>query len=88
MYVDWNNAMNRTCFDFLSSIFSKKKEIRNQGDLLRCIDNKTIIYVYLLEAATSSGILKAKQKLDLTFHSDKLGCIKFTKFSKPTMYSA
>ena len=23
--VDWNNAMNRTCFDFLSSIFSKKK---------------------------------------------------------------
>ena len=45
--VDWNNAMNRTYFDFLSSIF-KKKDIRNQGDLLRGIDNKTIIYVYLL----------------------------------------
>ena len=27
------------------------------------------------------GILKAKQKLGVTFNSDKLGCIDFTKFS-------
>ena len=40
------------------------------------------------DAATSSGILKAKQKLGVTFNSDKLGGIDFTKFSKLTMCSA
>ena len=35
---------------------------------------------FLLDAATSSGILKAKQKLGVTFNSDKLGGIDFTKF--------
>ena len=34
---------------------------------------------------TSSGILKAKQKLGRTFNSDKLGGIAFTKISKLTM---
>ena len=44
---------------------------------------------YILDAATSSsGILKAKQKLDRTFNSDKLGGIDFTKISKLTMCSA
>ena len=38
--------------------------------------------------ATSSGILKAKQKLGRTFNSDKLGGIAFTKISKLTMCSA
>ena len=42
----------------------------------------------LVDAATSSGILKAKQKLRRTFNSDKLGGIAFTKFSKLTMCSA
>ena len=28
---------------------------------------------YILDAVTSSGILKAKQKLGVTFNSDKLG---------------
>ena len=37
------------------------------------------IYVYRLDAVTSSGILKAKQKLGVTFNSDKLGGIDFTK---------
>ena len=36
----------------------------------------------------SSGILKAKQKLGVTFNSDKLGGIDFTKFSKLSMCSA
>jgi hypothetical protein len=36
--------------------------------------------LYRIDAATSSGILKAKQKLDVTFNSDKLGGIDFTKF--------
>ena len=44
--------------------------------------------MYLLVAVTSSGILKAKQKLGITFDSDKLGGIDFTKFSKLTMCSA
>jgi hypothetical protein len=35
-----------------------------------------------------SGILKEKQKLGVTFDSDKLGGIDFTKFSKLTMCSA
>ena len=42
----------------------------------------------ILDVATSSGILKAKQKLGETFNSDKLGSIDFTKFSKLTMCSA
>ena len=43
---------------------------------------------YILVAVTSSGILKAKLKLGVTFNSDKLGGIDFTKFSKLTMCSA
>ena len=43
---------------------------------------------YIVDAVTSSGILEAKQKLGVTFNSDKLGGIDFTKFSKLTMYSA
>ena len=46
------------------------------------------VYVYLLDAATSSRILKAKQKLIRTFNFDKLGGIAFTKISKLTMCSA
>ena len=42
----------------------------------------------VLDAATLSGILKAKQKLGVTFNSDKLGGIDFTKFSKLSMCSA
>ena len=44
--------------------------------------------MYILDAATSSGILKAKQKLGRTFNSDNLGGIAFTKISKLTMCSA
>ena len=43
---------------------------------------------YILVTVTSSGILKAKQKLGRTFNSDKLGGIDFTKISKLTMCSA
>ena len=44
--------------------------------------------ISLLDAVTSSGILKAKQKLGIIFNSDKLGGIDFTKFSKLSMCSA
>ena len=44
--------------------------------------------LYLIVTARSSGILKAKQKLGVTFNSDKLGGIDFTKFSKLNMCTA
>jgi hypothetical protein len=44
--------------------------------------------IYNLVAVTSSGILKAKQKLGITFDSDKLGGIDFIKILKLTMCSA
>ena len=43
---------------------------------------------YLLDVVTSSGILKAKQKLGVTFDSDKLRNTYFTKILKLTMCSA
>ena len=42
----------------------------------------------ILVAVGLSGILKGKQKLGVTFDSDKLGGIDLTKFSKLTMCSA
>ena len=44
--------------------------------------------VYILVAVGLSGILKGKQKLGVTFDSDKLGGIDFTIFSKLSMCSA
>ena len=41
-----------------------------------------------LVAVTTTGILKAKQKLGITFSSDKLGGIDFTNFAKLTICSA
>ena len=43
---------------------------------------------YLVDAVGSSRILIGKQKIGLTFSSDKLGGNDFTKFSKLTMCSA
>ena len=40
---------------------------------------------YVVLAVGSSGILKAKQKLGVTFNFDKEDFIDFTKFSKMTM---
>ena len=45
-------------------------------------------YVYLVDAVGSSRILIGKQKIGLTFNSDKLGGNDFTKCSKLTMCSA
>ena len=41
-----------------------------------------------VDAVGSSRILIGKQKIGLTFNSDKLVGNDFTKFSKPTMCSA
>ena len=43
---------------------------------------------YVLDAATSSGILKVKQKLGVTFNFDKQDVIDLTKISKMTMCRA
>ena len=44
-----------------------------------------ITCTYLLVAAGSSGILKGKQKLGVTFNFDKQDVIGFMKISKMTM---
>ena len=51
-------------------------------------NTKFELLYYILVAVGLSGILKAKQKLGVTFNSNKLGGIDFTKFSKLTMCSA
>ena len=43
---------------------------------------------YLIIAVGSSGILKAKPKLGVTFNFDKQDVIDFAKFSKMTMCRA
>jgi hypothetical protein len=48
---------------------------------------QTPVGIYLV-AVRSSGILKANQKLGVTFNSDKLGGIDLTKILKLTMCSA
>ena len=64
------------------------------NNFILCIANfqpfalKFNTYKYSLVAVGLSGILKGKQKLDVTFDSDKLGGIDFTNFSKLTMCSA
>ena len=47
-----------------------------------------IVGPYILVEVTSSGILKAKQKLGVTFNFDKQDVIDVTKFSKLTMCRA
>ena len=42
----------------------------------------------VLDAVGSSGILKAKPKLGVTFNFNKQDFIDFTKFSKMTMFRA
>ena len=44
--------------------------------------------IYLLDAVMSSEILKAKQKLGVTFNFDKQDIIDLTKISKMTMCRA
>ena len=43
---------------------------------------------YVVDAVRSSGILKGKQKLGVTFNFDKQDVIDFMKFSKMTMCRA
>jgi hypothetical protein len=45
-------------------------------------------YVYILVEVGSSGILKAKQKVGVTFNFDKQDVIDFTRFLKITMSRA
>ena len=70
--------------DFENGCFCKPN---NRGDDCICEGNCNggNLSNYLVVAVTSSGILKAKQKLGITFNSDKLGGIDFTKFSKLTI---
>ena len=66
----------------IAGLINKFKNIHFRGSSNLELD------IYLLVAVMSSGILKGKQKLGVTFNFDKLGGIDFTKFSKLTMCSA
>ena len=46
------------------------------------------IQLWIVVAVGSSGILKVKQKLGVTFNFDKQDVVDFTKFSKMTMCRA
>ena len=81
--VQWGRPIITDQVGFLK----KKKKIEDQ-DLCMHFGHSLLILEYILDAATSSGILKAKQKLGRTFNSDKLGGFAFTKISKRTMCSA
>ena len=53
-----------------------------------CLRFKVIAQKSRVDAVTSSGILKARQKLGVTFNFDKQDIIDLTKFSKMTMCRA
>ena len=50
--------------------------------------SKFVRTYYILDAVTSLGILKAKQKLGVTFDYNKQNVLDLTKFSKMTMCGA
>ena len=65
------------------------REPFSQTKVMQIIQGETLSHQgAIIDAATSSGILKAKHKLGRTFNSVKLGSIAFTKISKLTMCSA
>ena len=70
----------------LKNIFEVKVVLGNERTLW--LSAWHITTMYILDAVGSSRILIGKQKIGLTFNSDKLGGNDFTKFSKLTMCSA
>ena len=62
----------------LSSIYHCMK-LQFHFDFLKSLFMTFKRGIYILFAVSLSGILKAKQKLGITFNSDKLGGIDFTK---------
>ena len=59
-------------------------KVRGMGSKLAILRRPLWLVVYVLDAVRSSQILIGKQKLGVTFDSDKLGGIDLTKFSKLT----
>ena len=72
----------------------RESSIEPSYDIVRSIIEKTGFEfkregkLNSLDAVTSSGILKAKQKLSVAFNFDKQDVIDLTKFSKMTMCRA
>ena len=72
-----------TAVQYRDHFFCPQKSSQNQY-----LDVCIIVHTYIIVVVTSSGILKAKQNLGITFNFDKLGGIAFAKISKLTMCSA
>ena len=72
---------------FFGYFLVKNEKIQRQSTISSACVN---IYHMIqgLDAVGSSGILKVKENLDITFNFDKQDVIDFTKFSKMTMCRA
>ena len=82
-----------TIFESVQNALGKIGKMRQRHMMIFYVHQSNAMLAFpegmsILDAVTSSGILKAKQKLGVTFNSDKLGGIDFTKFSKLSMCSA
>ena len=75
--------------NFLVILIKNELKINSSHDRKNSVDALNILVVtYMIDAVTSSEILKAKQKLGVTFNFDKQDVIDFMKFSKMTMCRA
>ena len=54
--------------------------VENKSRVMNYGARTSTLCIHILVVVGSSGILKGKQKLGVTFDSDKLGGIDFTKF--------
>ena len=61
---------------------------KNSNDFTSQTSVHKKLSLYLIVAVGSSGILKVKQKLGVTFNFDEQDVIDFTKFSKMTICRA
>ena len=64
------------------------QSVMDAADVKYCLAKVSGYLFSSLDAVRSSGILKAKQKLGVTFNFDKQDVIDLTKFSKMTMCRA
>ena len=83
--IIYGDEENQTFYD---EHYFRKQELRELKLLQKQEQKQFQVCTYLLVAVWSSGILKGKQKLGVTFNPNKLGVIDLTKISKLTMCSA
>ena len=86
-YEDWELVVS-DCTRALELVPNDPKSLFRRCQAHEGNNALQILFPYLVDAVGSSGILKGKQKLGVTFNFDKQDVIDFTKFSKMTMCRA